>query len=144
MEEYEIGKRLHDILRLFHSRVNERLEKKGYSKTEFLIISYLKRNQDKDVTQKDLVEFSKMKAPTVSITLSNLEAEGIVLRKKSTKDSRKTIVELSEKGMSADDEIRSAFAEVNQLMLNEFNDEEIALFSSFLSRMSNALEVGDV
>ena len=85
-----------------------------------------------------------MKAPTVSITLSNLESEGIVLRKKSTKDSRKTIVELSEKGMSADDEIRSAFAEVNQLMLNEFNDEEIALFNSFLSRMSDALEVRDV
>ena len=50
------------------------------------------------MTQLELVNLTQLKAPTISITLRNMEREGIVRREKNDVDRRETHVYITEKG----------------------------------------------
>lgn len=76
------------------------------------------------VTQLDLVKISHLKAPTVSTTLRNMEAEGLVTRETDKDDARATRVFITEKGRKIDEKMRESASKAVSLMLGDISETE--------------------
>ena len=140
MEYKPLGYKIGEISRLFHNKVKKLANDNGISTTYFHIIGFLKRNKENNITQKDICEFVKMKAPTISLTLQSMEQEGYVERVKSESDSRCTFVVLTKKGEELDDKIRGFFHTAEETMVNALTSDELAVFNLCLEKISKELE----
>jgi|GEM_PF-121917 len=96
------------------------------------------------MTQLELVNLTQLKAPTISITLRNMEREGIVRREKNDVDRRETHVYITEKGREMHAKILEAFDRAEQLMLKDISEKEQATARKILAKMTENLrrEVG--
>ena len=139
MDNKPLGFRIGEVSRLFHNKVKKLANDNGISQTYFHILGYLRRNKDNKITQKDICEFIKMKAPTISLTLQSMEQDGLVERVKSSTDSRCTYVVLTKKGEELDDKIRGFFHSTEQLMLDSLTIEELSVFVKCLDKISERL-----
>ena len=88
------------------------------------------------MTQLELVNLTQLKAPTISITLRNMEREGIV--------RRETHVYITEKGREMHAKILEAFDRAEQLMLKDISEKEQATARKILAKMTENLrkEIG--
>ena len=139
MENKPLGFKIGEVSRLFHNKVKKLANDNGISQTYFHIIGFLRRNKENNITQKDICEFIKMKAPTISLTLQSMEQEGLVERVKSLTDSRCTYVVLTKKGEELDDKIRGFFYSTEQLMLDALSLEELKMFNECLDKIGERL-----
>ena len=139
MENKPLGFKIGEISRLFHNKVKKLANDNGISQTYFHIIGFLRRNKENNITQKDICEFIKMKAPTISLTLQSMEQDGLVERVKSLTDSRCTYVVLTKKGEELDDKIRGFFSSTEQMMLDALTPEELKMFNECLDKISERL-----
>ena len=139
MENKPLGFKIGEVSRLFHNKVKKLANDNGISQTYFHIIGFLRRNKENNITQKDICEFIKMKAPTISLTLQSMEQDGLVERVKSLTDSRCTYVVLTKKGEELDDKIRGFFYSTEQMMLDALNEEELIMFNNCLDKISERL-----
>lgn len=96
------------------------------------------------MTQLELVNLTQLKAPTISITLRNMEREGIVRREKNDVDRRETHVYITDKGREMHAKILEAFDRAEQLMLKDISEKEQATARKILAKMTENLrkEVG--
>ena len=141
MDGKPLGFKIGEVSRLFHNKVKKLANDNGISQTYFHIIGFLRRNKDNNITQKDICEFIKMKAPTISLTLQSMEQEGLVERVKSESDSRCTYVVLTKKGEELDDKIRGFFHSTEQMMLDSLSSDELKVFIECLDKISERLEM---
>ena len=141
MDGKPLGFKIGEVSRLFHNKVKKLANDNGISQTYFHIIGFLRRNKDNNITQKDICEFIKMKAPTISLTLQSMEQEGLVERVKSETDSRCTYVVLTKKGEELDDKIRGFFHSTEQMMLDSLSSDELKVFIECLDKISERLEM---
>lgn len=140
MEYKPLGYKIGEVSRLFHNKVKRLANDNGISTTYFHIIGFLKRNKENNITQKEICEFMKMKAPTISLTLQSMEQEGYVERIKSESDSRCTYVVLSKKGEELDDKIRGFFQIAENTMKDALTSEELEVLFSCLEKIGKELE----
>ena len=140
MNDKPLGHRMGEVSRLFHNKVKKLANDNGISTTYFHIIGFLKRNKNENITQKDICEFVKMKAPTISLTLNSMEQEGYVERVKSETDSRCTYVVLTKKGEELDDKIRGFFYIAEKTMLDTLTKEELETLNICLEKIGKGLE----
>ena len=141
MNDKPLGHRMGEVSRLFHNKVKKLANDNGISTTYFHIIGFLKRNKNENITQKDICEFVKMKAPTISLTLNSMEQEGYVERVKSETDSRCTYVVLTKKGEELDERIRGFFQMTDKIMEDSLTKDELEMFKYCLDKISKELEV---
>ncbi len=135
-----IGYRIKEVSKLFGETVKSKVIKSGMSVTQFQIIKFLDKNRNLEITQKDICDFLKMKASTISITLSNLENDKLIARKKSLNDNRKTIISLTDKGEEQSKKFKKLFKEVDSLMESAITDEELQIFNVILDKMIEVLK----
>ena len=140
MKNKFLGFKIGEVSRLFHNKVKKLANDNGISQTYFHIISFLRRNSDKNITQKDICEFIKMKAPTISLTLQSMEQEGLVERIKSEIDSRCTYVVLTKKGEDLDDRIRGFFHSTEEIIESALTVEELEMVINCLDKITERLE----
>ena len=140
MEYKPLGYKIGEVSRLFHNKVKRLANDNGISTTYFHIIGFLKRNKENNITQKEICEFMKMKAPTISLTLQSMEQEGYVERIKSESDSRCMYVVLSKKGEELDDKIRGFFQVAENTMKDALTNEELDVLVSCLEKIGKELE----
>jgi DNA-binding MarR family transcriptional regulator len=93
-------------------------------------------------TQTDLAKHFDISPAAVAVTLKKLESDGYIERSKSIerKDSRFNEIKITERGTQAVMQSRKYFQHVDNEALKDFYDEELALFTSFLERMSQNLK----
>ena len=91
------------------------------------------------MTQLELVNLTQLKAPTISITLRNMEREGIVRREKNDIDRRETHVYITEKGREMHKKILEAFDRAEQVMLQDVSEKEMATARKILAKMTENL-----
>lgn len=127
-----------DVHKLFHNKIKLEMEKKGYNNTYFKIFMLLScRGQ---ASQLDIVKFTHLKAPTISITLKNMEQEGYITREVDPNDQRSVIVKLTDFGIETDKNIRKIFKEEENKLKSLFSDEEVNNIISYATRMIEYLE----
>ena len=124
---------INEISKLFHDRMRVNSEKLGFQNGYRQVLMTLARGDG--ITQLDIADATHLKAPTVSITLKQMEKEGLVTRVTDEKDMRKTRVYLLEKGQKLDDKLREKVHEMEEIMLHGFDKEEEQQLLSYLKRI---------
>lgn len=131
-----------DVHKLFHNKIKLEMEKKGYNNTYFKIFMLLScRGQ---ASQLDIVKFTHLKAPTISITLKNMEQEGYITREVDPNDQRSVIVKLTDHGIETDKNIRKIFKEEENKLKSLFSEEEVNIIISYVTRMIEYLESEEI
>lgn len=126
-----------DVGKIFKCKIRQIAEKNNLSETYRLIIFYLVHN--KNVTQLDLVNFTRHKAPTISLTLQKMEQEGLVERKQSKDDARKTLVELTELGYEYDRKMVEIIKIEENKILSNITDEENKELERILTKLIHSM-----
>lgn len=138
----ETIKSVNDASFMFGKYVSKELEAIGMRSSYRHVMKPL-MEQD-GMTQLELVNITKLKAPTISITLRNMEREGIVRREKNDVDRRETHVYITDKGREMHAKILEAFERAEQVMLKDIPEKEQATVRKILAKMTENLrqEIG--
>ena len=93
------------------------------------------------LTQAELVSVSKMTAPSISATLKNMEADGLIVRRRDEADQRAVRVYLTELGKTTEKKNFEIIRSVDRLAMEGISEEEQKLFVDVLLKMrSNLME----
>ncbi|MGI6199747.1 MAG: MarR family winged helix-turn-helix transcriptional regulator [Christensenellales bacterium] len=95
-EEMPIGMLINDLSHYFHNRMRQEGSRAGMRDGYRNLLFHLAK-QDA-VSQQDLVRQTHLKAPTVSVALQKMEADGLVERRTHADDLRQSWVYLTDKG----------------------------------------------
>ena len=129
---------VNDASFLFAALVGKELDSIGMRASYRHVMKPLMENDG--LTQLDLVKITKLKAPTISITLRNMEREGIVRREKNDNDRRETHVFITDKGRAMHAKVLEAFDKAEKLMLDGLSDKELESVRILLDKMIGNLK----
>ena len=90
-------------------------------------------------TQAELVRASKMTPPSISATLKNMEAEGLIMRKKDEADQRITRVYLTDLGRAAEEKNYQIIRQVDALAMEGITESEQKALVEVLLKMRDNL-----
>lgn len=127
-------KSVNDASYLFGSYICKELDTIGMRWSYRHVMRPLMENDS--LTQLQLVNLTKLKAPTISITLRNMEREGIVERVKEDGDRRETHVSITEKGRELYASIMTALEKAEEIMLSGLTEEELAAVKVVIDKMN--------
>ena len=102
-----------------------------------IILARLSRQDG--LTQAELVCVSKMTPPSISATLKNMEADGLIVRRKDEDDQRVTRVYLTELGKITEEKNFEIMRAVDRLAMEGISEEEQAAFVDVLYKMRGNL-----
>lgn len=136
MKEKPIGYCLHELAKLFRTAVKQEVNQMGISTSYFHILNFLSFNHTCRITQSDICSYAKLKAPTISITLQNMESDGLLERVKCETDSRKTYVKLTESGHALARKVRDVFMHIDNVVENSISKEKLATFYESMESMA--------
>ncbi len=128
---------VNDASFLFAALVGKELESIGMRASYRHVLKPLMEGDG--LTQLDLVKITKLKAPTISITLRNMEREGIVRREKNDNDRRETHVFITDKGREMHAKVLEAFDKAEKLMLAGISDKELEAVGALMKKMTDNL-----
>lgn len=95
---------------------------------------------NESLTQLELVKITNLKAPTISITLRNMERDGIVRREKNDNDRRETHVFITDKGKKMYAKVLTALDKAEKTMLKGLSEKELKAMRVTLEKMSANLK----
>ena len=98
---------------------------------------------NESLTQLELVKITNLKAPTISITLRNMERDGIVRREKNDNDRRETHVFITDKGKKMYAKVLTALDKAEKTMLNGLSEKELKAMRTTLEKMSANMKAGN-
>lgn len=126
-------KAVNDASYLFGAYVCQELENIGMRYSYRHIMKPLMENES--LTQLELVKITELKAPTISITLRNMERDGIVRREKKDSDRRETHVFITDKGKKMYTKVLDALKKAEETMLNGLTEKELKSMRTTLEKM---------
>lgn len=119
---------------LYGDFVCRELERIGMKLSYRHILKPLMENDS--LTQLELVKLTGLKAPTISISLRNMERDGIVRRKKKTdSDRRETHVYITDKGKKMYAKYLEILDNAESTMLKGLTDKELNAMRKVLDKM---------
>ena len=133
----ETIKSVNDASFLFGKYLCRELEAIGMRASYRHVMKPLMENDG--LTQLELVKITQLKAPTISITLRNMEREGIVRREKNDEDRRETHVYITEKGKQMHKKILEAFDAAEKVMLQGISESELSAVQGLMAKMTENL-----
>lgn len=139
MSEFRLGRELADVAKLILDALRESCESNGIVSSYRPFLYHLSKNEN-GLTQSELVELIRFKAPTVSLTLQKMEYEGLVRKESDVNDQRVTRIYITEKGKALDDKVRAVHDELECYLANMFNDEEKENLIEYLERIQKKME----
>ena len=110
LEEKNIMMLIHDIAKGFRDKMRSKADSAGLVDAFRPILFALEKKDG--CTQLDIVNFTKLKAPTISLTLQKMEANGLITRTENENDKRITNIYMTEKGRETQQLIKSLFDEM--------------------------------
>lgn len=129
---------VNEVSYLFGVYVCEELERIGMRYSYRNIMKPLMENES--LTQLELVKITNLKAPTISITLRNMERDGIVRREKNDNDRRETHVFITDKGKKMYAKVLTVLDKAEKTMIDGLSEKELKAMSAALEKMSANLK----
>lgn len=96
--------------------------------------------ENDSLTQLELVKITGLKAPTISITLRNMERDGVVRREKNDNDRRETHVYITDKGKKMYAKVLVILDKAEKSMLKGLTEKELKAMRTVLNKMSANLK----
>ena len=137
INENEFISAVNDASYLFGEYVCREFEKTGMRYSYRHVLKPLMENDS--LTQLELVRITKLKAPTISITLRNMEREGIVSRCKSDSDRRETHVAITDKGRKIYKKVLEVLAKAEKITLKGFSEDDLNTLLDMMHKISTNL-----
>lgn len=137
-ENIPYGAHINHLSKLFKCSIKELCNERGINSTYSQIIMHLSRRPE-GVPQNDIAEHAHLAAPTVSLTLKNMEILGLISRETDMVDNRKIIVKLTPKGYEMDEVIRGCFKELETKMIDNISLNDLSNFKRILIMMKKNL-----
>lgn len=131
------GMLMGDISRLFDARVRRETERLGFPQGYRRIVFHLSHNDM--LTQNELTKLTHMKAPSISVQLQKMEADGLIKRKVDKNDLRKSYIMLTDKGRDCEKLFISKCDETEKVMFEGFSEEELSSLKEVLKRITKNL-----
>lgn len=129
-----------EVSKLFRDIINREVEKLGVQNGYRQLLFHLSRMDG--VSQLVLARATHLKAPTVSVTLKGMEADGLVVRRGDENDARVIHVYLTEKGRKTDDKIREIHHMLDSRMTDGIPQSELdALVATLTKLRDNMLRI---
>ncbi len=122
---------------LQEQRLNKRFERFGLTGAQtFTLVSLFKaREKNKKLNQKDLERILDISNPTVTGILNRLEAKDLIKRVSCKHDARIKYIEVTQKAIELDKEIRKTFKESEQELVSSLTPEEIDRLNEYLIKI---------
>lgn len=130
---------IHDTSKTFKEIMRKKCEAVGISDRYRLILLFLGRNDGS--TQLDIVNWTKLKAPTISLTLQMMEEDGLIKRVINENDKRNVNIFLTDIGKNMIDKIIVLIHETEDILFNGIDKKDIQLLEEVLRKMLS--NVGD-
>ena len=92
-------------------------------------------------TMKDIADKIHRTKATLTVLIDKLEENGFVTREKSSQDNRNTLIALTDKGKKLKPIFEQISKELNDLLYNNFTEEEAYLLDSLLVKMVKNLSI---
>ena len=128
----------HEITRLSRAKVREvSIEGVMSQPGAHLVLSYLAVKDG--ITQREVVENTHLKAPTVSVILRKMEDEGIAERVQNPDDKRETIVRLTDYGREIDARDIARIKQTDETAVSGLSAEEYDVLMTLLGKMKENL-----
>lgn len=131
--EKPIMMKMSDTHRLFKDVIRSRCLKSGLNMTYLPILMLLSHNEK--INQLNIVNYTHLKAPTISLTLTKMEMEGLITREVDSNDQRNINVSLTKKGIELDYKLKSIFSDEEEKIKDILNDEERENLNNYLDRI---------
>ncbi len=103
-------------------------------------ISYLYKNQDKDMFQKDFERAFSIRKSTASRILKSMESNGLITRHSVPYDSRLKKIVLTEDALKIHDSIMIRRAMLEQKLLTGIPEEKLEVFFEVMDAMKENIE----
>ncbi|MFJ8513475.1 MarR family winged helix-turn-helix transcriptional regulator [Lysinibacillus xylanilyticus] len=103
-------------------------------------ISYLYKNQDKDVFQKDFEREFSIRKSTASRILKSMENNGLIIRQTVPYDTRLKKIVLTEDALKIHDSIMTRRAKLEQKLLTGIPEEKLEVFFEVMDAMKENIE----
>ena len=123
---------------LYGEFISAEMERIGLRYSYRYVLNPLMENDS--LTQLELVRITGQKPPTISITLRNMEREGIVERAKNGGDKRETHVSLTEKGKKMYAKVLASLEKMEKVVLKGISEKELNAMSSTVEKMKKNIE----
>ena len=123
---------------LYGEFIGAEMERIGMRYSYRYVLNPLMENES--LTQLELVRITGQKPPTISITLRNMEREGIVERAKNGGDKRETHVSLTEKGKKMYAKVLASLEKMEKVVLKGISEKELNAMSSTVEKMKKNIE----
>lgn len=121
---------------------NKDLEQIGLTSSQCDILLYLVSHDKEDINQRDIEQFFKLSNPTVSGILERLEIKGFIIRKPSCKDARSKQIQLTEKSIEINKDMKRKIEELEKNLLKDVSPEELLIFKKVAKQLhDNIIEL---
>lgn len=125
-DKKHIGFEINCVSHLLKREIDNAINEKGKEKLtgiQGFVISYISRNSDKDIFQRDIENEFKIRRSTATAILQLMEKNGLIKREPFEKDQRLKKIALTEKSVKR-----------NQLVTEEIEKLENKLYSGLSNR----------
>ena len=127
------GMLINDLSRLIHDELRERERALGIKSGYRLFLFHL--TVEDGVSQYQLVNKTHLKPPTVSLTLQNMERDGLIERRVNREDLRQTLVYLTPAGRALEERFRQSIDAVDAQISDSVTAEEQATLMKILYKI---------
>ena len=111
----------------------------GFSISQLAAVGFLFFQHEREVYQRDLEGFFKLRRSTVSSLLNALEKKDILRRVSVPHDARLKKLELTPKGWDLGAQVRDCFLHLNDLLIQGLSPEEQRAFAQILKKVQSNL-----
>ncbi len=141
MLNYEIGRNVHMLSRLFKRNTDIEVAKYGLTGVQSVIMGFIyEKSRKKDVFAKDIEkEFDLRRASTAGI-IQNMEKNGLVKRELVGNDARLRKIVLTEKALELRKKLDKSIKNMEKKMQEGLTKEEIEKYLELTKKMANNLE----
>lgn len=141
--EREYGFTYRTILfaRRYRALLDEQLRPLGYGTARMEALSTIDRASEPSA-QIAIAKRIGIEGPTLTRMLDALEAEGLVVRRADPSDRRTKLIELTDAGRKALDEIMSVAHDFRSSILKDLNDTELDAVNKVTDKLLSSLSAG--
>lgn len=129
---------LKDVSRLVENKMRHECDAFGMRQGYRRIMFQLSHGDD-GAKQQDLVQHTKLSAPTISVALARMEEENLVRRQSDLRDMRVTRVFLTERGKTVNEKMQHLMHEVENDLNDCITEEEQKQLKAILLKIRNGL-----
>lgn len=111
----------------------------GMTVSQLAAIGFLFFQEEKDLYQRDLESFFKLRRSTISSLLGTLEKKELIQRRSVPHDARLKKLVLTPQGRQVGSQVHQLFTSLNQQMVRGLSQEELDTMHSILSKIEQNL-----